>query len=266
MVRQLLFTVEVHAKSMPEQEDIIEQQRLLQTHRRTLAHYLNQQAILGTAYTPPGVAHGIIEARENIRSIKKTLRGWGMHVDDLPNEEDTITDSTPKVVSLRRVVQDLVQRVGDLIPLTELSSKDLLIPGVNRLDFIGFKHISSEFAGGYALTNLLLGLSVVDNLDISIISSLCYDFSYVYQRVESLKAFFDRVPPIAPQHRIGGILCFIYERGCHPSSIEIVRDLVKSDGRLKSPDFLIFDHKNNVLHRVTDPVVYNSVIDRITNQ
>jgi hypothetical protein len=48
---------------MSHREDIANQQELLATHRRTLAHYLAQQAQLGVAYTPPGVAQGIHEAR-----------------------------------------------------------------------------------------------------------------------------------------------------------------------------------------------------------
>ncbi len=59
---------------MPSQDDISRHQELLQTYRRTLHHYLMQQAMLGVAYIPPGVAAGIIEAREGIQEVKKTLR------------------------------------------------------------------------------------------------------------------------------------------------------------------------------------------------
>lgn len=69
-------------------QDAIEQQReLLTTHRRTLAHLLRQQATLTSAHTPPSVAHGIDEARENIRRIKTTLRVNGIEVDDYPDDE-----------------------------------------------------------------------------------------------------------------------------------------------------------------------------------
>ncbi len=37
---------------VPSQEDIDNKQTLLASHRRTLAHYLRQQALLGTARTP----------------------------------------------------------------------------------------------------------------------------------------------------------------------------------------------------------------------
>lgn len=73
---------------MPKQEDILEQQLLLQTYRQTLSHYLKQQAILGTAYMPPSVAHGIREARAQIRLIKKALRSWNVPVNNDPRDEE----------------------------------------------------------------------------------------------------------------------------------------------------------------------------------
>src|SRR5215475_12761349 len=72
---------------MPSQEEIDQQQELLATHRRTLAHYLRQQAQLGTAHEPPGVASGIAEARAGIARCKATLRNWGALVDDHPDDE-----------------------------------------------------------------------------------------------------------------------------------------------------------------------------------
>jgi hypothetical protein len=67
-------------------EEIANQQQLLATHRRTLNHYLDQQAKLGTQYAPPGVIHGIYEARQEIRRIKEILRGWGIPVSDHPDD------------------------------------------------------------------------------------------------------------------------------------------------------------------------------------
>lgn len=69
------------------QEQIEEQLALLSAHRRTLAHYLQQSAILSDAHTPPGVAHGIDEARRSIRRIKSVLGEWGAVVEDHPNDE-----------------------------------------------------------------------------------------------------------------------------------------------------------------------------------
>lgn len=68
-------------------EQIAQQQHLLSTFRRTLSHYLTQLAIQSSAFVQPAVLHGIEEARDNINRIKKTLRGWGVKVDDSPNDD-----------------------------------------------------------------------------------------------------------------------------------------------------------------------------------
>jgi phosphatidylethanolamine-binding protein (PEBP) family uncharacterized protein len=68
------------------QEEIDDQRELLEAHRRTLAIYLKQQAQLGSAYAPPGVANGIREARDGIRRVKATLRGWGLEVAAYPDD------------------------------------------------------------------------------------------------------------------------------------------------------------------------------------
>ena len=68
------------------QEQIDDQYDLLRSHRGTLAIYLKQQAQLGSAYAPPGVANGIREARAAIRRVKATLREWGQAVDDHPDD------------------------------------------------------------------------------------------------------------------------------------------------------------------------------------
>jgi serine/threonine protein kinase len=64
-----------------EPDEITNQVELLATHRSTLSYYLMQRAKLGL-YTPPGVFHGISEAREQIRALKTNLRTHGMQVDD----------------------------------------------------------------------------------------------------------------------------------------------------------------------------------------
>jgi hypothetical protein len=47
-------------------EQIVQQQELLATYRRTWAGYLVQQAMHGTAYAPPVLLHGIQECRNQI--------------------------------------------------------------------------------------------------------------------------------------------------------------------------------------------------------
>ncbi|MDQ2995510.1 MAG: hypothetical protein M3R61_00420 [Chloroflexota bacterium] len=69
------------------QEDIDEQQELVTAHRRTLAVYLRRLAKLGDAHAPPEISHGIREARNGIRHVKATLRGWGVASGDHPDDE-----------------------------------------------------------------------------------------------------------------------------------------------------------------------------------
>src|SRR5215216_8161003 len=77
------------------QEQIEQQLGLLERHRTTLAHYLRQQAQLGTAHTSPGVTHGIIEARQNIQRVKQTLRAWNGAVEDHPDDEALPENTNP---------------------------------------------------------------------------------------------------------------------------------------------------------------------------
>jgi hypothetical protein len=79
---------------MPTQEEIQEQQSLLAAHRRTLAEYLRQRAQM-SVLTPPGVAHGIDEARKQIGHTKEALRQWGVAVDDHPNDTEPPPDLVP---------------------------------------------------------------------------------------------------------------------------------------------------------------------------
>ena len=44
---------------MPSQDDIVQQQAYLKTHRQNLGQYLLQLATLGLAYAPPGLFNGI---------------------------------------------------------------------------------------------------------------------------------------------------------------------------------------------------------------
>src|SRR5689334_9080218 len=75
---------------MFDQESVAHQHELLQLHRRTLQHYLTQRATFTMAYAPPSVSQGIFEARENIRRIKRILRGWGIQAEDqLDDDSDS---------------------------------------------------------------------------------------------------------------------------------------------------------------------------------
>lgn len=80
---------------MPTQEEIKHQQTLLSTHRRSLAHYLKQQATLGEAFAPPAVTHGITEARESISRIKQILRSWNIPVEDHFDDDGSAPGAPP---------------------------------------------------------------------------------------------------------------------------------------------------------------------------
>src|SRR4051812_38066234 len=73
---------------MPTDDDIAAQQALLQAHRQTLNVLLTQQAQLGVAYAPPGIASGIRAARDAIAEAKRTLHDWNVEVEDLPNDQE----------------------------------------------------------------------------------------------------------------------------------------------------------------------------------
>ena len=79
---------------MPDQEEIIKQQDLLVTYRRTLGHLCKQAAQHGgESAVPPSVANGIYEARRNIQQIKDSLRSWGLSIEDLPEDQALAEDT-----------------------------------------------------------------------------------------------------------------------------------------------------------------------------
>lgn len=83
-------------------DDVSSQQQLLQVHRRTLAHLLQQVAAHGCiAFASPATANGITEARSGIARCKAALRRWGITIEDLPGDEEeplsTSLDPAPPV-------------------------------------------------------------------------------------------------------------------------------------------------------------------------
>src|SRR6266508_242051 len=109
---------------MIDSQDIHDQQALLRAHRQTLAVYLQQRALLGTALTPPGIVNGIVENRAAIQRIKQTLRDWGAAVDDHPNDADPTLPLGPSDISTaqsHRLPSDKHYTDG-LQLITELSS------------------------------------------------------------------------------------------------------------------------------------------------
>jgi hypothetical protein len=72
-----------------DQETINAQLELLATHRRTLAHLLQQAAQFSAGYMPAHIINGIIEARAHIQQIKSTLRENSVQVGDEPSDAET---------------------------------------------------------------------------------------------------------------------------------------------------------------------------------
>jgi len=92
-----------------EPEAIAQQQELLATHRRTLAHLLQQAALYGgVSFAPPQTANGITEARVQIQGIKQALRVAGVAVENDPND---------KAPAPSKPTTDLAEPISTLPPL-----------------------------------------------------------------------------------------------------------------------------------------------------
>lgn len=71
-------------------EQVVQQLQLLTTHRRTLQIYLQQQAEIGKAYSPPSLVNGIYDTRGNIQRIKAVLRAANVVVADEPDDDERV--------------------------------------------------------------------------------------------------------------------------------------------------------------------------------
>lgn len=75
--------------SMPEDETIRNQKQRLKDHRQNLELFLRQKVLQGgDAYVRAEVAGGIRENRKEITRIKTILRGWGIAVEDHPDDTE----------------------------------------------------------------------------------------------------------------------------------------------------------------------------------
>lgn len=93
---------------MSTQEEIDQQLRLLETHRRTLRFVLIEVAKFGAGYVPPQLRHSVFEARTGIRQCKAALRGWGVAVDDMPDDEDAQPSAAEQAGSGIAAMADLL--------------------------------------------------------------------------------------------------------------------------------------------------------------
>src|SRR5262245_27711842 len=85
----------VRSNMMPTPKDINDKQEQLESHRRTLAQLLLQQAKFGNVYVPPHVVNDIANTRENIQRIKSILEGWGISVSNHP--DDVALPTRPRI-------------------------------------------------------------------------------------------------------------------------------------------------------------------------
>ena len=132
----------------PSQDDIEQQQVLLTTNRGTLNHHLRQRAQLGSAYAPSGVSHGIRETRTEIRRIKAVLRGWGVTVEDKPDDEEVKSDDTTILYS-HPGKQRIAPITIILVALILISSAIVLIL-VYVTNTRGENPISSAFSSAFS--------------------------------------------------------------------------------------------------------------------
>ena len=111
---------------MPDAETIAQQQELLHIQRQTLATYLQQHAAMGSAHVPPVVSHGIREARAAIQRIKVTLRGWGVAVDDHPDDGDLAAPAGAiGAPTGAQSAREGVATMGDTINISNISGSNI---------------------------------------------------------------------------------------------------------------------------------------------
>ncbi len=151
---------------MSSPEEIARQQHLLATYRETLAIYLEQQAKLGTAYAPPSVVHGIRETREHIKRIKETLRGWGVGVEDYPDDEEPVLEHAhPQPRSLTEKQRTLIGKwklvrstgnvpsgIVKITDITMLFSEDGIYESFTRVRLM-FLTVPQHYSGVYSFTS-----------------------------------------------------------------------------------------------------------------
>lgn len=121
---------------MPTQEDITQQQNLLRIHRRNLTHYLRQSAQHGPGGAPVSVMNGILDTQSEIQRIKAILRGWGVAVDDLPDDggqpAPTSQPASPpsKASEMRRnTLQRRIKALSEEHDAVERQLNNVLDPG-----------------------------------------------------------------------------------------------------------------------------------------
>lgn len=145
--------------SMP--DDILHHQHLLEVHRRSLAHYQVQLAQLGTGFAPPGVTHGIAEARAGIAKCKQVLRGLGVVVGDAPDDLEPASSPFLRAVSsfipvVREPAPDFVGREAEIAQVRRVYHRATIkgtvvaISGVRGMGGVGKTELALALAHSLA--------------------------------------------------------------------------------------------------------------------
>jgi hypothetical protein len=118
---------------MPSEEEIKEQQELLIAYRRTLFELLRQRALITATFVPPGIAINIQDSRDQIRSIKKNLRAWGVTLDDYPYDEEILSSPPEPIGKVHLGSADTTKSshtgwyIGALVIVASLSIASLVL-------------------------------------------------------------------------------------------------------------------------------------------
>jgi hypothetical protein len=108
-------------------DEVAQQLQLLETYRRTLNFSLNQAALFGEVNTPPHIIHTIHDCRDQIQRIKATLRGYGISIEDGPNDEaksKSVDSTDPNLLFIDQALSLLQIRnyTGALQKLSHIST------------------------------------------------------------------------------------------------------------------------------------------------
>jgi hypothetical protein len=128
---------------MASQADIDHQQSLLKTYRRNLAHLVRQAASFGSEDAAPiHIANSLDDTRANINRIKGILRGWGVTVEDNPDEGAPATEATAvtKATAQQSGAQQLPRTPSNVPQLPASTDKAF------KYDvFISYSHVNEDW-------------------------------------------------------------------------------------------------------------------------